>query len=519
MRAFDTFQRALCRAALLASTVLLHAACGAADPSGPDVGTSAEALTYGTHTVGQYRYLSLRFVRFADDSGANAAALGYDEIWAAIDAVNAVLYRSGSDLRVRLDPATNLSALEYSTNFNNVCRPISGWATRPRDADGNGVEDGADATFLCPPLSPNRSQVVANSVISAILNSGSIPVLVRGGFYRVTYEGGWLRDNGPGIGSHGSHLIMPSSFAANTLLAHELGHVLVNNAHTFRDCVNNDCATAPEESGSPLTTNGIRIQILADVGAGNHAPSDAAGILTALFDGDAALGITDTPPDPNYKVWGNTFGDDLENKEITHLCDPANASIDVPVTFDAPFNTTYTYHFAPNRQNVLSYFKDCWNYRYFSFTRGQRNAMEDTLGDQLSSIDKPTVNVHRWRNTSNVNIPARPLFGPPAWASSKVTVSGGAPYVSAALVHFDIRTVTGGYYVDLVAPDGTVFQLQTPGVNDGATYPSAINKTMYAVDVSDLTTKDGTWELRVADGDSFLPDAYRYITDWHLEFR
>ncbi|MEZ4226108.1 MAG: proprotein convertase P-domain-containing protein [Polyangiaceae bacterium] len=507
----------------------------ATDEGGPTSELSAAAtlgfgtggsvgVVYGRHRVFPYRVLRLRFARFADNDGSHAAVLTDTDVERAIDAVNAVFYQSGSDIRVARDPATDLSTLHYSTNFNNECLPVSGWQFLPHDADGDGtINDDVDGAFVCPPLSPDRSQGVRDAVIGAIQATGAIPVLVRGGFSSVGWDAefpfGWFRVVGPGIGTFYSHLSMPEKFTGDTLMPHELGHTL-GLFHTFRDCYKDDCKKNPEWSGSPYTVAGLANQIILDVLTSQHVPSDSAGILGAVFDGDKASGVTDTNPDPNYKVWATVFGDDLSKGEITKLCKPANDKLDISVQFPWPIGGSYWYHFEPDRRNVLSYFKTCWNsnYHYFHYSQSQLDLVDAGLNNSMPWLDQSVVFTDAWENTTNLNLPPREFGSQLVWATSKITVRGAPSTATKVLVHVDMKTETGSYYLKLFAPYGTIYTLQSPGSNDPIERP-LVENTIYPVSIIASPPINGTWELRVADYGYSYPDAYRYVDRWSLEFR
>ncbi|KRD30229.1 hypothetical protein ASE35_19165 [Lysobacter sp. Root916] len=115
-----------------------------------------------------------------------------------------------------------------------------------------------------------------------------------------------------------------------------------------------------------------------------------------------------------------------------------------------------------------------------------------------------------YSNAADVNIPDNNATG----ASSTITVSGrtgNAP--STAKVSVNVQhPFRGDVIVDLIAPDGTVYNLfNRPNVNDGTDHVIITDRV---IDLSSETL-NGAWKLRAADR---APQDVGYINSWSVTF-
>ncbi|MEU1896138.1 S8 family peptidase [Streptomyces pristinaespiralis] len=118
----------------------------------------------------------------------------------------------------------------------------------------------------------------------------------------------------------------------------------------------------------------------------------------------------------------------------------------------------------------------------------------------------PTPTGPKFENTNDYTIRDNATTESPLTVSN---VTGNAP--STLAVSVDIRhTFRGDLRVELVAPDGTAYQLKDYNSNDGADNVQAT----YTVDASNEPA-DGTWKLRVSD--NWVNDT-GYINSWSLQF-
>ena len=90
-------------------------------------------------------------------------------------------------------------------------------------------------------------------------------------------------------------------------------------------------------------------------------------------------------------------------------------------------------------------------------------------------------------------------------------VSGNAP--STLKVNVNItHTWSGDLEIDLIAPDGTSYTLQSPDYNNDGN----INTT-YTVNAS-ADAAAGTWQLQVIDNDPWYSGDYGTLNGWSLQF-
>ena len=276
---------------------------------------------------------------------------------AAIKKANGIYARNGGNVQIHVDPGFNFNGLIKNTTMIQDCKLASGQTAgtiaknKKRDLNGNGKADKEDSWVLCD----SRPRAAARTAW-ALKYPDKLVVYSRGGNTYAKWnkkEKHWeLKSRSGGFSSAlGYYVTMPKKFGGSTLLAHEMGHYL-HTAHPFR--------------GGPAT-----IAAAAKIIAKN-------GIGLKVFDGDsrAHFSVHDTPPDAGTGIFKTVYGDH---------CDPAKGKISIPVKVG---NRTKTYTLAPDRRNVMSYFKGC-PFK-FHMTRGQYKRINEgletgnrgTLGDK-----------------------------------------------------------------------------------------------------------------------------------------
>ena len=297
--------------------------------------------------------LQVQFVRLADDDGGRASTLTKANAQAAIDRANAVYARNGGEVGFAIHPASNFDNLIKSTTLNRDCILPPGQTaetiathTNP-DLDGDGEPKTiADMDMLC-----DYSSSINARTGYAIARANRIIVWSRGGNDRIKYDsakGHWVlyHPSGGSSSAKGYYVNMPKSFGGSTLLAHEFGHYL-HNAHTFW--------SAPKTVAEARAT----MEAFAQKNPGQD-PRRA-------FDGDwHVYKLADTPPDPRGALFETVHGD---------ACHPSKGTINVQIKV-AGKNKTVT--LAPDRSNVMSYFKGC-DFNNFHLSPGQHARIRNAL--------------------------------------------------------------------------------------------------------------------------------------------
>lgn len=235
-------------------------------------------------------------VRTADDAGNFAATITQREI------ANVLLARASSHWNgavvFRLDSVVNINSSKLFWD----CVPVAG---------GCSIDDSADAREAYA-LAPDRQDKL-------------VVFFRRGG-------------NGA-FSCHTCHFVaMPDSISPSSspvpghnLLGHEVGHYFWND-HTFL-------------GSRPTTLTAVQDEIRAYVAKGN-AKSDGLQV----FDADRSR-VSDTPPDPGELFWQTMKGSEcgVGLGDDTH-------SFKVDFKDGQP---PYSYTFAPDRRNIMSYFQHC----------------------------------------------------------------------------------------------------------------------------------------------------------------
>ncbi len=281
--------------------------------------------------------LPVLFVRLADDDGGKASTLTQAQAQAAVGQANAIYARNGGNVRFHVDPASDFSGHIRSRLMNHDCTLVTRQteagiaANTRRDANGDGVIDGADVfggdwDALC-----DRRPARGARTAYALTHPDKILVYSRGSREYIV----WNTDDKPNhwqlkfatggsSSALGYYINMPGSFGNDALLAHEVGHYL-HNHHTFSGANPKAVAEAAKFIADYLT---------------KHPTGDGLKV----FDGD---GVQDTPSDPGTAIFTTVHG---------NHCLPDKGAVTVPVKTAAG---TKNFMLAPDRANVMSYFKGC----------------------------------------------------------------------------------------------------------------------------------------------------------------
>ena len=221
-----------------------------------------------------------------------------------------------------------------------------------------------DGTAILPVQSPNVNKELQKALAKNLY--GHLVIYFRD--YGDKYKDTGIKTNYSG----GKYWYVRHSKGANaSSIAHELAHYF-HLPHTFNDEL--------YDPGSIFQTNTIANTadtIKYAVESGQYTKEEGDYIM----DGDRNAGILDTPPDPrggllSHANSGNELG----------KCGPIG-SVDVPVVFSD--GTTHTYHIAPDRSNIASYFR-CGTINDLSFSHDQKRVIRECIdsGNRRKLIDQ-----------------------------------------------------------------------------------------------------------------------------------
>lgn len=273
----------------------------------------------------RYR-IAVQFVRTADDDGAAPSTLTKIKAQAALKKLNEVWARNGGDIRFHLHSDSNFNDVINSTLLNQDCTYTKGW-------DANKVVQQTDPSLDPASMCSKTEHNIARSAYG-LARANRVVVFSRGGNEYVKYDKGkghWkiALSSGGASSSNSYHIRMPRSFAGSTLLAHEMGHYM-HAAHTFKS--------------KPSDVQQARSKI--EAWAASHPDADPM----AVFDGDSrgSWPVYDTPPDAGTGIFKNTHG---------KICDVGKSTVVIPDVMIKGKKRSFV--LAPDRANVMSYFKGC----------------------------------------------------------------------------------------------------------------------------------------------------------------
>ena len=284
-------------------------------------------------------HVNVQFVRTADDDGSQASSLSKSGAEAALAKLNEVWARNGGDVRFHLHPASNFDSLIHSTLLNQDCTFKRGWSAAKVEQQ---TKPDLDPETMC---GKERHKIARNAY--GLARGNRVVVFSRGGREYLKFDaeaGHWIVKKATGgASSYAAYYIrMPPSFSGSTLLAHEMGHYM-HAAHPF--------------GHQPKTIDDARA--LMEGWVKDHPGSDPAEI----FDRDTRVtfSVHDTPPDPSSGLFKTVHG---------NACDPAKATVTIPDV--AVGRTKKNVVLAPDRRNIMSYFKGCDFDHYLSTGQWER---------------------------------------------------------------------------------------------------------------------------------------------------
>ncbi|MCC6806801.1 MAG: hypothetical protein IT381_05220 [Deltaproteobacteria bacterium] len=291
--------------------------CDACDPKPP-----APVDTTGAHTI------TVLGVRLADDDGSYAATVTRAQFQSYMDKASEIYQRSGAKLTFVVAPETDWNGHTKSTLMNHDCVPKT---THPETFTDAGLDPDAICDHTTVSDARNAFALKYPQYLVIFLRYGNEGAVYENGHWALEYP---RKATGGYSGRGGHHVAGVGTKAGSTFYAHEMGHYL-HLAHPFTGKAPASLSEAQQQVTAYLDAN---------IGRSGFDPI-RDGLF--LYDGDRGDNVFDTPPDPRSGLFSALYGD---------ACDPAHPTVDIEVSVDGvPYKLTA----APDRQNVMSYFKGC----------------------------------------------------------------------------------------------------------------------------------------------------------------
>jgi hypothetical protein len=332
-------------AAIAAAAALTSGASASDDPVwGDSVALPATVPALANLVASSDYHLRIRAVLLANDDGTNVATVTGNQIDAAVEGTNAIW--AGSGFVFDFDPAFDVE-VRKSTLLNNDCTVFYRYMQQLPQA-------------YCDP-EPNVEE--RERVALDPFHDGRITLYFRYGNANLTCSN-FLpltctnKAATGGFSSMAGHYVVLTGYGASaTSLAHELGHYLWN-AHTHGPMP--DTLAAAQQ----------QIQSYVD-GPPSHTVADGL----AVFDGDKDR-VTDTPPDPGPDLWKALKGDPCAN---------GRGDGSAWITVDLASGPA-TYRLAPDRTNVMSYFKGCSTFPHTTSPQQQARALDAVVNENRAQL-------------------------------------------------------------------------------------------------------------------------------------
>lgn len=512
-------------------------------------------------------YMNIYPMIVCNDDGSMCGQVTFETVKSVMDGTNALMYRSGSKIRVR-PRLTYMPKGLWETMFNSSCRlaplikvvettlqgesnPVEVLARlhftpnsyhyeiiESGDLNGDGLIDEKDANTLCAPWNGDEledKKALEGKIIQE--DQKAALVYIRGGTQKVKW------DNTHNVWRHYRHTYNASSCLGLGILmnndmggangnsfSHELGHYLCN-PHTFGSYIDPNSPKSIynqlEEkiieareylcSSKPSSCNPDEIVKFAFDHDDEHTYSGADTSYWYIAYNQAAFEVdnypvNDTPADPGPDVWTELYGD---------ACFYGKPS----VTFNID---GVLYEVKPDRTNIMSYFKSCFP-NEARFSPDQVKRAELTVTELHRKPVTEVLDVKTWRNTKLVKIEdatSLPIFWDKTqlkWSLSPIWVNDSEQdQVKRAVVGVKIfqKANEGGLHIELIDPDGNIHSLQKPADNIHRE-KNRVSSLFYV----NTPIKNGIWLLRVAEEPNFIGglgglDLHEegYIYDWQIQF-
>jgi hypothetical protein len=291
--------------AIAALAVIPLSACFDLGPDEPD-----EASTVESALGGHRDPVRVHAILTANDDGTQAATAKAADIQAAVAEARTIL--AAANIELTFDPESDITRMN-STLLNHDCIVAPGTnLSTPKN-----MMPAQD----CKVTADERDRV-------ALEYPGKLVVYFSSGDQLFWSDSAMQWVYGPrgfNWSNHVNHFVaMASGWPSGEVLAHEMGHYL-HLVHTM----------------FPMPTTLAEAATLIRDHIENNGLPTSRGL--EIFDND---GLTDTPPDP---------GQGLFSAAGLDPCDPNDDELPLQVTFTN--GTTVPYLFAPDRENIMSY----WN--------------------------------------------------------------------------------------------------------------------------------------------------------------